>query len=402
MTEIGLACTITSTSYSFFPVTNNPTQARARQYLVNPGLASPPSTDKPCSLRFAPVMAARLQSTWTLLLLAVIICIAVIALAISAAASGLWYLNRPIGPVGARVEIEAGMTARHIGDILARQGLIRSAFAFEWLARFHGTAHQLEAGIYELSGSSTTEEILRKLLKAPLQLERLTVPEGLTRHQTAGLIANRGLVDSSRFLTLTENEEFIERTGLNAPNLEGYLFPETYFIESDATEEEIIAGMVAEFFRVFADSLFDRLEAVDMSLHQAVTLASMIELEAVVGDERPIISSIFQRRLKFDRRLESCATVEYALGVHKKRLTNRDLKVDSPYNTYIHRGPPPGPIGSPGRASILAALFPADADSLYFVARGDGTHTFSRTNKEHEAAKRTIRREQRRSRLRSN
>ena len=346
-------------------------------------------------------MSAHVRNTWSVLLLAAIAALAA-ALAVAAFTTGLWYFNRPTGLAAAKVEIEAGMTARHIGDILAKQGLIRSAIAFECLARLRGTAHQLEAGIYELSGSSSKDEILRSLLKAPLLLERLTIPEGLTRHQTAGLIASLSLVDSSRFLSLTEDGDFIKRTGLNASDLEGYLFPETYFFESDATEEEIIAAMLNQFFRVFTDSLFDRLDEMGMSLHEAVTLASLIELEAVAENERPIISSIFQRRLGFDRRLESCATVEYALGVHKQRLTNQDLKVDSPYNTYIHRGLPPGPIGSPGRASILAALFPSDTDYLYFVARGDGTHKFSRTNKEHVAAKRAIRRERRRSRLQSN
>ena len=138
---------------------------------------------------------------------------------------------------------------------------------------------------------------------------------------------------------------------------------------------------------------------IGMSLHQAVTLASIVEREARIPAERPVISAVFQRRLDFNRRLESCATVEYALGVHKKRLTNADLQVDSPFNTYRHRGLPPGPIGNPGRASIMATLFPADTEYLYFVARGDGGHIFSRTNKEHEQAKRTLRLERRRARL---
>ena len=130
-------------------------------------------------------------------------------------------------------------------------------------------------------------------------------------------------------------------------------------------------------------------------MHQAVTLASIIEGEAQIAEERPIISAVFQRRLEFNRRLESCATVEYALGIHKKRLTHSDLQVDSPYNTYRHRGLPPGPIGNPGRASIMATLFPADTEYLYFVARGDGGHIFSLTNKEHERAKRDLRLERR-------
>ena len=135
-----------------------------------------------------------------------------------------------------------------------------------------------------------------------------------------------------------------------------------------------------------------------LGFHQppAVTLASIVGRESLVESERPLMSAIFHRRLDFNRRLESWATVEFALGVHKKRLTNADLRVQSPYNTYRHRGLPPGPIGNPGKASILAALYPPRTEYLYFVARGDGTHAFSRTNKEHEVANRAIKREMRR------
>ena len=293
----------------------------------------------------------------------------------------IWYLNRPTGVSNsALIEITAGMTARDIGVALAEQQIIRSPFAFEWLARLTGTANQLEAGTYELNGERSTESILQTLLDAPERLERLTVPEGLTRQQTAGLIARQGFADSTRFLALTEDERIIADVGLSTENLEGYLFPETYFIEPDASEQEIITRMVGEFFRVFSDSLFAALEGSDLSLHEAITLASIIELEAVAENERPVISSIFHRRLEFNRRLESCATVEYALGVHKKRLTNADLKVVSPYNTYRHRGLPPGPIGSPGKASILAALNPADTEfSISSLAATAHTNSAVRT-----------------------
>ncbi len=291
------------------------------------------------------------------------------------------------------------MTARQIGRSLEEAGLIRSATFFEMSARYRDLAHELEAGTYELHGAQSTSDILETLLQAPLQLERVTVPEGLTRPQIAAVLQRAGVADLARFVSLTENDELITRLGLSEPHLEGYLFPETYFIKQGATEEEIIERMVTEFFEVFADSLYGRLDSLGFSLHEAVTLASMVEREAVVQKERPIIASIFHRRLKLKRRLESCATVEFALGVHKKRLTNADLRVVSPYNTYRHGGLPPGPIGSPGRASIMAALYPSDTEYLYFVARGDGTHSFSRTNRDHEIAKRTIRRQQRRARL---
>jgi UPF0755 protein len=333
--------------------------------------------------------------------------VALVTLAITALASvgivTMWILNRPTGLSGAvRVEITTGMTARDIGVALAEEEIIRSPFAFEWLARLTGTAHKLEAGTYELDGSGSTESILQSLLDAPERLKRLTVPEGLTRLQTAGLLARQGFADSARFVSLTEDKGLIRDVGLDAETLEGYLFPETYFIEPAASEREIIKRMVQEFFNTLSDSLYEQLEDSGFSLHEAVTLASIIELEAVATNERSVISSIFHRRLNFKRRLESCATVEYALGIHKKRLTNADLKVVSPYNTYRHRGLPPGPIGSPGKASIHAALNPDDTEYLYFVARGDGTHEFSHTNKEHEAAKRTIKRKERQARRQAN
>ncbi len=303
-----------------------------------------------------------------------------------------WLLDRPAAttptPAANRVEIKPGMTARQIGRSLEEAGLIRSATFFELSARYRDLAHELEAGTYELRSAQSTSDILETLLQAPIQLQRITVPEGLTRHQIGAVLQRAGVADSARFVSLTGSDELITRLGLSEPHLEGYLFPETYFIKEGATEEEIIEGMVTEFFEVFADSLYGRLDSLGFSLHQAVTLASMVEREAVV-----------HRRLKLKRRLESCATVEFALGVHKKRLTNADLRVESPYNTYRHKGLPPGPIGSPGRASILAALYPNDTEYLYFVARGDGTHSFSRTNRDHEIAKRTIRRQQRRARL---
>jgi UPF0755 protein len=320
---------------------------------------------------------------------------AVAALSAAGLTVAAWSLSQPTNAPPRDVTIDAGMSARAIGARLEMLGLIQNARLFEATARFRGDANRLEAGRYRLDGTRSLSQLLDDLLEAPLQMVRVTIPEGLTRAQAAARLVAAGLADSARFVALTENSELIAELGLAAPTLEGYLFPETYFLPPDVTEEEIVRHMVAEFFRVFDDSLFDRLQIVGLSLHQAVTLASIVEREAVAAEERPIISAIFQRRMQLNRRLESCATVEFALGVHKKRLTNQDLQVVSPYNTYRHRGLPPGPIGSPGKASLRATLYPVETEYLYFVARGDGTHEFSRTNREHEAAKREIRRRER-------
>ena len=321
-----------------------------------------------------------------------------------ATASGLttaaWWLNQPTGAGEKLVRIDKGMNARQIGNLLEERGLVRSAWAFSWNARLRGLARQLEAGRYPLSGAMTSSEILEFLRQAPLEMDRVTVPEGLTLGETAALFHEAGLADSARFAALATDLEMVRKQGVKAASLEGYLFPETYFFGKGVSEKEIIDRMVSEFFSVVDDPLMARLDSVEMSLHEAVILASIIEGEARFDSERPIISSVFHRRLKLRRRLESCATVEYALGFHKEILNNEDLRVKSPFNTYLHQGLPPGPIGNPGRASLRATLNPADTEYLYFVARGDGTHSFSRTNKEHEAAKRAIRREQRQRRSR--
>jgi len=322
---------------------------------------------------------------------------AMAAAAVLAGLGAFRVADRPTGLTPARiVRIEPGMGARQIGHRLQALGLIRSARLFEWTARLRGLAHRLEAGNYEIDGLSTTGDILIHLLEAPLEMTRVTIPEGLTRHEIAGLLQRQSAADSARFVAVTSNPDLAAELGVPASTLEGYLYPETYFLDRDVSAEQIARRMVGQFYDTFTDSLFQRLDEIDMSLNEIVTLASIVEGEARAPEERPTIAAIFHRRLKLRRRLESCATVEYALGVHKKRLTNADLKVASPYNTYLHRGLPPGPISSPGRAALVAALYAPETEYLYFVARGDGRHVFSRTNREHEAAKREIRREQRR------
>jgi UPF0755 protein len=320
----------------------------------------------------------------------------IIVITVGAAAAYLRHLDSPTGSSPKQVRVSDGMSTRAIGVQLEIMGIIHSARWFEFSARLRGVASRLEAGNYTLDGSQSTRRILENLLDAPLELVRVTIPEGLTRQQTAALLATADIADSARFVYVTRQEELIRDLGIAAATLEGYLFPETYLFPADVTEEQIARHMVGHFFEVFTDQDFDSLAGIGLSMHEVVTLASIVELEAVAAEERPLIAAIFLRRLGFNRRLESCATVEFALGKHKKHLTNDDLKVKSPYNTYQHRGLPPGPIGNPGAASLRASLHPvADTEFLYFVARGDGTHIFNRTNAEHIVAKRAIRRQAR-------
>ncbi|MSR82485.1 MAG: endolytic transglycosylase MltG [Candidatus Latescibacteria bacterium] len=303
-----------------------------------------------------------------------------------------WDLSRPTGLVAPlEITISPGMTAYDIGALLKEKGLIRNATVFAWAARLHGQSEDLEAGIYLLKGTLTTPDILRELLRAPLQLKRVTIPEGLASPQIGLLLQQNGLADSARFVTLVHDRNFTRKLGIDAPSLEGYLFPQTYMFNRTTTEEEIIRRMLEEFDKVFTGSFYARLDSLKLSLNQALTVASIVEREAVVQKERALIAGVFLARLERSMMLESCPTVEYAMGYHKEHLENADLEIDSPYNTYKYPGLPPGPIANPGQASIQATLFPAKTDYLYFVARGDGTHVFSHTNEQHEAAKRAIR-----------
>ena len=198
-------------------------------------------------------------------------------------------------------------------------------------------------------------------------------------------------MDSAAFVELAYDSAFCRGVGIAAPSLEGYLFPDTYYVPRNIRARTMIETMLARFRAVFDDSLAQRTRQIGFTAHEILTLASIIEREARVEEERPIISGVFHRRLKLRRPLEADPTVEYALGMRKKRLLYKDLEVDSPYNTYRYPGLPPGPICNPGRASILAALYPAETPYLYFVAKGDGTHEFTSSERDHLNAKRRIR-----------
>ena len=310
--------------------------------------------------------------------------------ALSVGASA-FFLNRPTGLADSRkIVIQSGMTVRRIGQLLQEQGLIRSTRFFVLMARLSGIEGRLEAGEYRLNGRKTTYRTMWRLTQGVAITKNVTIPEGRTLREIAGILRLGVAIDSVRFVDLASDSTFCHELGVQASTLEGYLFPDTYNLFYRMDERAILKTMIAHFREVFSDSLRQRADALGLDLHQAVILASLVEGEAQVARERPIIASIFHRRLRLGRALESCATVQYALGRRKTRLRNHDLKTDSPYNTYLHRGLPPGPIGNPGRAALRATLYPAEVEYLYFVSRGDGTHIFSKSLRAHINAKNRI------------
>jgi UPF0755 protein len=291
----------------------------------------------------------------------------------------LRFIDTPANPEGGEIilEIRPGDTFRTIAALLEKKGVISSGRLFGLLARYRKVTTRLKAGEYRLSPAMTPAGILDILVQGRVLLHRITVPEGLTFREIAGLAEQAGFSDSRRFMDLCAEGGFLASLGIGQPTLEGYLFPETYFFTRKASPEEIIRAMVARFNTVFTPGWRQRAADLGMDVHQVVTLASIIEKETGDPSERPLIASVFHNRLNRGMRLESDPTVIYGIKDFQGDITRRHLREPTPYNTYLIRGLPPGPIASPGRASLEAALFPADSDYLFFVSRKDTTHAFS-------------------------
>ena len=288
------------------------------------------------------------------------------------------------------VTILKGMGVRSIGHLLKEKGIISGVPQFVFAAKFLGKEGDLQAGRYIFPERNSIASVLKRLTRGEGEYKKVTIPEGLTINEVAHRLKTDAAVDSLMFIRLASDTAYIHTLGIEAGCLEGYLFPSTYIVHWEMDPREVIVRMVEAFKMVFTPEYESRAQRLGFSIQEVLTLSSIIEREVMVQEERPIISAVFHNRLELGRALESCATVEYALGVHKSRLTEEDLQVQSPYNTYLYAGLPPGPICNPGKASIEAALYPADVDYLYFVSEGNGRHIFSRSLEEHVRAKRRV------------
>ncbi len=279
----------------------------------------------------------------------------------------------------------------HTGEIaekLKQQNIIRSATAFRLYARYHKLDSQIKAGLYMLNPAMSTEEILTILVRGKTATKTFTIPEGYTLKQITNSLADKGLIREELFsdLLVTGKYDYPFLKGLptGEKRLEGYLFPETYNISLDSTEKDIINVMLAGMDRQIKElKLEERARVLHLTLHQVMTIASMIEREASKDEDRTLISSVIHNRLKKDMLLQIDATVEYALGGHREKIYYKDLEVDSPYNTYKYKGLPVGPIAAPGKESLVAAVTPAQTEYLYYLAKPDGYHVFAKTYAEH-------------------
>ena len=296
--------------------------------------------------------------------------------------------------------VRSGEPAASIGERLQAAGLIKNALGFRLMAEKMGVAGDLAAGDYELSPSMKPSQILSALSSAKTRLGPLiTIPEGWRAEQIAERVAANGIGTSAQFMALVKDGKSDVPLLASRPSgasLEGYLFPDSYRTDAKTTPETLEKRMVAEFDTKFTPDMSKKAAALGMTVHQIVTLASIIEREAVVPSERPLMAGVFYNRLKDGMKLDTDPSVQYAVasadpaspkqyGWWKTDLTAQDLTIDSPYNTYKYPGLPPGPICDPGLASLQAALSPTSTDYLYFVAKPDGTHAFARTLEEHNA-----------------
>lgn len=283
------------------------------------------------------------------------------------------------------VLIPKGAGLRQIKSILAANNVVLDDIRFLLLARITDSAGRLQAGEYLIPPGQTPVQTLRQLELGEVIRHQATIPEGMDSRKIAEIISRFDWIDPARFLALTTNTDFIRKIGFNLENLEGYLFPDTYtLIRDTVTEEKLIGLMTSRFANVWKD--LERELPTGLTRHQVITLASIVEKETGVAEERPLIARVFLNRLQKKMRLQSDPTVIYGLENFDGNLTRGDLKNQTPYNTYIIRGLPPGPICNPGRDSILAVLQPADAPYLYFVSKNDGSHHFSTNLREHNRA----------------
>ncbi len=284
------------------------------------------------------------------------------------------------------VVIPDGSTFQHVAALLERERLIKSRIAFVLIGKFQSADRKVHAGEYELNPGMTPAEILLKLLNGQVLLHPLTIPEGLTITQIADVASQQGLTDRAEFLRLAKDREFIRSLGIKAETLEGYLYPDTYKFPRPIKAREVLVAMVEQLKQVLGPDLLARMQELKMTMHEVLTLASVIEKETGSGSERPEISAVFHNRLKKHIPLQSDPTVIYGLPAFDGNLHKKDLSSRSPYNTYRVQGLPPGPIANPGIQAIHATLYPSDSRSLYFVSRNDGTHQFSATLVEHNKA----------------
>ena len=329
------------------------------------------------------------------LLVRIVLLIALTGLVVSAVSLYRQMSRRDTPSGSVTIEVRKGETLYELSEQLEREGVIESASLFRLASQQKGIDRALLPGTYTFVRGSSIEKALAVIEKGP-RVETVTVviPEGFTIRQIAERLAKAGVVDRDEFMNVASKEaasfasDFPFLGENRTPTLEGYLFPKTYSFRKNMDAREVIAVFLRQFEKEMRDVDTGEIRARGFTLHDVVTIASLVEREAQVAEERPLVASVIYNRLQKKMKLQLCATVQYALGQTKPRLTYDDLAIDSPYNTYIHDGLPPGPICNPGKASLEAAAKPAQTRYLYYVLSTEkGHHVFTETYAEFLRAK---------------
>ncbi|NOY39258.1 MAG: endolytic transglycosylase MltG [Nitrospirae bacterium] len=289
------------------------------------------------------------------------------------------------------VYVEKGMTFTETLEKLQEGGLLRDKNIILLIGKITHIDRKIKTGFYEFSGPVSPLQIINALISGQVVEFKVTIPEGYNVWQIARRLDAAGIIAKEEFLRLAYNREFLDSMNIEAPSIEGYIFPDTYSFPRGMPPEDVLKRLVSGMRRHFTPEMKKRAEKLDLSEREVLTLASIIEKEAMADNERPLISAVFHNRLKRGMPLQADPTSIYGFRDPSGVITTKDLKRESPYNTYVIPGLPPGPIASPGLKSIMAALYPADVPYLFFVSDNNGGHRFSKTEAEHRKAVRLYR-----------
>ena len=289
-----------------------------------------------------------------------------------------------------KITIEPGSSLKRIAQILNEKKVISNKQMFCLAVQLLGKEKEIPIGTFNLVNAKSNYEIIDQIVYGAPEIKRVRILEGWNIHQIASHLSKEMTLDSAEIISLSSNSKFLERNKISSSSIEGYLLPDTYLFFVGETPKSILSHLLSMHQSFWTKNHITQMKNLDMTKHDIVTLASIIEGEAIYNSERAKISAVYHNRLNIGMRLQADPTIQYIIPDSPRRLLNRDLRIRSPYNTYLNEGLPPGPINSPGRNSLLAALYPEKNDFLYFVATGDGYHTFTTNEKDHNKAKRKL------------
>lgn len=301
-----------------------------------------------------------------------------------------------------KVTVITGSTLGEISKQLYEKKIISNEQMFRWAVQVMGKEKEIPVGTFQLVDTQSNYDIIKQLVYGSPELIKVRLLEGWSVKQIAAHLNEVMGFELDEILDISKDYHFLKKHNIKASTIEGYLFPDTYLFFNGDTPTSVLDNVVSEYKNFWRDAFRDRARELNMTEHEVVTLASIIEGEAIYDKERPTISGVYHNRLNRGMRLQADPTIQYIIEDGPRRLLNRDLRIDSPYNTYKHKGLPPGPINSPGAQSLKAALYPEENEYLFFVARGDGYHTFTTNEKDHNNAKKQLqklRRELRRKKV---